>query len=174
MSGSSSQVPEVTAFSFWSRQVERLGDQNPLEVMTDTPRKINEFVAQQAADDLQRRPAQDKWSPVEIIGHLIDTEWVFGFRARTTFADEPGSYGGIDQDRWVAAQNWQGELPQLLAGVFSAVRAANLVFWQRLTEDDLARTGRHEEAGVDLSLGQLRAIQAGHDLVHLDLPVGAR
>ena len=48
------------------------------------------------------------------------------------------------------------------------IRAVDLDFWRSLDDSELARTGHHPGAGIDISLHLLRRIQAGHDLSHLD------
>jgi hypothetical protein len=58
-------------------------------------------------DDSRRRPAPGKWSPREIIGHLIDSagnnhQRFVRMRARDDLVVE-----GYHQDEWVAAQHYQ-------------------------------------------------------------------
>ena len=45
------------------------------------------------------------------------------------------------------------------------VRRANLRLLERATPDDLTRVGVHAERG-DESVGHLRSLYAGHDLLH--------
>lgn len=54
-----------------------------------------------------RRPAPDKWSPREIIGHLIDSASNNHQRfVRAAFQDDL-VFLGYDQDKWVALQRYQ-------------------------------------------------------------------
>lgn len=55
----------------------------------------------------QRRPAPGKWSPREIVGHLIDSASINhqGF-VRASFQDAL-VFPGYDQDAWVTAQRYQ-------------------------------------------------------------------
>ena len=57
--------------------------------------------------DSARRPASGKWSPREIIGHLIDSASNNHQRfVRAQFKDDL-VFPGYDQDAWVAAQRYQ-------------------------------------------------------------------
>lgn len=54
-----------------------------------------------------RRPAAGKWSPREIIGHLIDSASNNHQRfVRAQFSDDL-VFPGYEQDRWVAVQRYQ-------------------------------------------------------------------
>jgi hypothetical protein len=54
-----------------------------------------------------RRPAPGKWSPREIVGHLIDSASNNHQRfVRAQFQDDL-VFAGYDQDAWVAAQHYQ-------------------------------------------------------------------
>jgi hypothetical protein len=58
-------------------------------------------------DRSSRRPAPAKWSPREVIGHLIDSASNNHQRfVRAQFQDDL-VFPGYDQDAWVAAQNYQ-------------------------------------------------------------------
>jgi uncharacterized damage-inducible protein DinB len=59
-------------------------------------------------DDVSgRRPAQGKWSPREIIGHLIDSASNNHQRfVRASFQDNL-VFAGYEQDKWVALQHYQ-------------------------------------------------------------------
>jgi hypothetical protein len=60
------------------------------------------------SDELaSRRPAPGKWSPREIIGHLIDSASNNHQRfVRAQFQDDL-VFPGYEQDRWVSAQRYQ-------------------------------------------------------------------
>lgn len=98
--------------------------------------------------------------------HLVDAERLFGFRLRACLYEERPRLAMIDQDRWVAGQARGATPVPELVDEFETLRDLNLVKWRALTDDELARTGFHEAAGVELSLETLRRILAGHDLWH--------
>jgi uncharacterized damage-inducible protein DinB len=58
-------------------------------------------------DDSGKRPAPGKWSPREIVGHLIDSASNNHQRfVRAAFQDDL-VFAGYDQDQWVALQRYQ-------------------------------------------------------------------
>jgi hypothetical protein len=45
-------------------------------------------MAKHSAEVLRARPFEGKWTPNEIIGHLTDSEWVYGYRLRLILSDD--------------------------------------------------------------------------------------
>lgn len=64
----------------------------------------------QISDDASARPrSEGKWSPREIVGHLIDSASNNHQRfVRAQFTDDL-VFAGYEQEGWVRAQNYQGE-----------------------------------------------------------------
>ena len=59
--------------------------------------------------DSGRRPAPNKWSPREVIGHLIDSASNNHQRfVRAQFQDDL-MFTGYDQDAWVRTQKYQDD-----------------------------------------------------------------
>jgi hypothetical protein len=59
-----------------------LGDRSPLEVLAQTAVTLADIVGRHPTRLLRARPFEGKWTPNEIIGHLTDGEWVYGYRLR--------------------------------------------------------------------------------------------
>ena len=144
-----------------------LGDRNPLDVMSETPDKLAHVVNATHANMMRTRPFVGKWTPNEIIGHLSDAEWVFGYRLRLILCEEEPTILGMDQDLWVAGQGHNDREPSELLEMFTGMRLFNLGIWRRIDSADMARTGQHNERGPE-SLDTMLRMCAGHDLSHLD------
>jgi hypothetical protein len=144
-----------------------LGDRDPIGVLSRTAEVLDEFVKKNPVQKLQTRPFPGKWTPNEIFGHLVDTEWTFGFRMRMIFCEEEPTILGMDQEKWVERQRYNQQDPRELVGLFRALRGGNLALWKTMTPTDLARVGRHNERGAE-SLGMMLRMEAGHDLSHID------
>jgi len=144
-----------------------LGDRDPISVMSGTADVLAKIVERHPAKVLRTRPFVGKWTPNEIIGHLSDSEWVYGFRIRLILCEESPTILGMDQDLWVAGQKHNDREPRDLVTMFRNLRAANLVLWKQMTPRDFVRTGMHNERGPE-SLGVMLRMNAGHDLSHID------
>jgi hypothetical protein len=144
-----------------------LGDREPIAAMRQTASTLAEIVRSHSATVLRTRPFPGKWTPNEIIGHLVDGEWVYGSRMRLVLSEDDPPIIGTNQDAWVARQRHNDRDPAELVEEFRTMRAFNLALSQRLSPEELTRTGRHNQRGSE-SLAVMMRMVAAHDLSHLD------
>jgi hypothetical protein len=143
-----------------------LDSRDPYQVLAGTPDLL-----QRTVDGLS--PAQDgtpetsgKWSVRQVVQHLADSELVASFRFRMILAHDAPALPGYDQDLWAERLRYQSSDVATALHDFRVLRNANLRLLRRATPEDLLRVMRHSERG-DEALGQLLAMHAGHDLVHV-------
>lgn len=118
-------------------------------------------------EPLRLRPAPERWSPLEILCHLIDEERDdFGARLRSTLEDPSAEWPPIDPPAWVEEHNYNERMPGAVVGEFLVERAASLAWLGTVAAEDLARAYDHPKLG-DLRAGDLLAAWAAHDLLHL-------
>jgi hypothetical protein len=153
--------------AYRARLAAALGGRKPLDALRATPAALHALVGPVSAAALRQRPFPGKWTPNEIVAHMLDAEWVFGYRTRTIVCDERPAIIGIDQDRWVDVQRHNDHEPIELLESFEALRRINLRFWATLDEGQLGRVGVHAERGEE-PVGLMLTMLAGHDQVHLE------
>jgi hypothetical protein len=146
---------------------EKLQGRDPLDVLSETPEVLSSIVDSSSVTELQTRPFPGKWTPNEILGHLVDAEWAFGYRIRTVLCDERPSIFGFDQENWVAVQKHNERDPAELLETFITLRRLNLRIWRQMSAEQRGRVGLHVERGEE-SLETMLHLEAGHDLSHLD------
>jgi len=71
-----------------------------LEAAEKSPKEIAAAVSGLAPEVLRRKPAPDKWSILEILGHLADIEIVYGYRLRQMLADDKPVIAPMNQEAW--------------------------------------------------------------------------
>jgi hypothetical protein len=144
-----------------------VNDRDPIDGLSQTPSTLDDIVRRHSATVLRTRPFEGKWTPNEIIGHLVDGEWVAGYRLRLILSEEDAPVVGTRQDAWVLRQRHNDREPFEHAETFRRLRQFNVTVWRQLSPADLMRTGRHNERGTE-SLAVMLRMQAGHDLSHLN------
>jgi len=108
--------------------------------------------------------APGKWSVREVLGHIVDTERVFAYRALAFSRADRQPIPGMDQDAWAAAAGYDGlALPEILANLV-AVRAATVTLFRALTDEQWRRRGI--ASGFEFQAGAIAWIIAGHELHH--------
>jgi len=161
------QTTLSTSEAYRQKMFALLGDGDPLTVLSETASKLADIAARYSPAVLRSRPFEGKWTPNEIIGHLSDSEWVYGYRLRLIFSEENPTILGTQQDSWVARQRHNEREPTELVDLFRSLRKYNLTAWKRTSPSDLERAGQHNERGPE-TLGVMLRLLAGHDLNHVD------
>ena len=111
------------------------------------------------------RYADGKWSMKEVLGHIVDGERVFAFRAFSFARGESQELPGFEEDDYVAAANSdQRTLPSLLDECESARRASLALFRSFGAKEWM---GRGTANGSEVSVRALAFIMAGHEAHHL-------
>ena len=154
--------------AYLGRVLAALGDRKPLEAYEATPNELRRRITEHSAAVLRRRPYEDRWTwtPLEVIGHLLDAEWSLGWRTRAVFCDDKPQLIGINQDNWARELKYNEREPAELVEDFAALRAINLRFWRTIPEATFGRVGLHNERGEE-SLGDMLRLYAAHDCYHI-------
>jgi DinB superfamily len=138
-----------------------------LDAAEKSPEKIAAAVIGVPQQVLNYKPAPDKWSVLEILAHLADTEIVYGYRIRQILADKDPTLAPIDQDAWARQLGYnEVQVPEMIA-LYSLIRRANLRVLRRLRPEDLEKSGFHPEYNRQLKLAELVERMAAHGPNHL-------
>ncbi|MEP6591587.1 MAG: DinB family protein [Gemmatimonadota bacterium] len=111
------------------------------------------------------RYAPEKWSVREVVGHLIDTERVFGFRALWIARRADSPLPGFEQDDFVRAAAHDACGVDSLLAEFTSVREGHLHMLQHLPSAAWTRVGT--AGGHPLSVRAAAFIMAGHVAHHI-------
>ncbi len=113
------------------------------------------------------RYAEDKWTLREVVGHLIDTERMFAYRALAIARENDVDLPGMDQDAWNRGSNAADRAMVDLIDEWLLVRRSNVVMFACMPDGVGSRTGR--ASGYKFTVRSFPWIIAGHELWHRDL-----
>jgi hypothetical protein len=145
--------------------LEVLGSRNPIEVMSELVPWLAGRTGRVEEAMLRRPEAVGKWSVVEVIQHLADSDLVFGFRLRMILTEDKPAVQAYDQDAWARTLDYRHVEMEQARDQLRSLRAANLHVLRAASADQLERVGVHSERGPE-SAGFLLRLMAAHDLVH--------
>jgi len=139
----------------------------PIALMRTGPRKFARAVAGLSGAQLRRRPAPGKWSIAEILGHLVDTEVVYGYRYRMALSQPGMPIQAYDQDSWAEALRHRRRDARRSLAQIQFLRGVNLDLLTSVPRSEWKRYGLHSERGKETVRRTVELI-AGHDLNHLN------
>ena len=113
------------------------------------------------------RYAPGKWSVRELLGHVVDAERVFGYRAFAISRGEEAPLPGFDENSYVAHSRFDRRSLESLVGDFTTVRKANLSVLRELDPEVWDRVGTAN--GKAITVRALAYVMAGHARHHLGI-----
>lgn len=141
-------------------------DENVIEkleqLMTSSYQLFSTLTDEQAAYAY----APGKWTVKQALGHMIDTERTFAYRAMV-FSRNHIELPGFDQDVYVANNDLGGQSIKDLAEEFKATRLSNLYMIKALSDEQLSRDGVASNARF--TVRAFVYMIAGHELHHLNI-----
>ena len=114
--------------------------------------------------DAHHRYAPGKWTVAEVIGHVIDAERVFGYRAFHMARGDAAALPGMDQDDYAATCGAAGRSLADLLDELDAVRRGHLHLFRGFDAAAWERTGT--ASGVSFRVRAFPFILAGHEIHH--------
>ncbi|HTZ47089.1 MAG TPA: DinB family protein [Verrucomicrobiae bacterium] len=137
--------------------------QAPTSMLEKTPALLEILLRDLPEDTLQWKPAPDRWSINEVLGHLVAIERLYEQRARRIVLE--------DSPALPKYQPTPGDEPpkkstRQYIDEFVPLRRAFVIYLHSVPGSAAARTGLHYEMGL-ISLSQMLHELANHDLGHL-------
>ncbi|MFZ0591248.1 MAG: DinB family protein [Bryobacteraceae bacterium] len=108
--------------------------------------------------------APGKWTIKQVIGHLIDTERIFAYRALRIARGDTTPLPGFEQDDYVKTAGSNGRPLTDLIAELRCVRQSTLMLLRAFPPEAWMRTGRVND--WNLSVRGIIFTTAGHELHH--------
>ncbi|HKS28374.1 MAG TPA: DinB family protein [Pyrinomonadaceae bacterium] len=168
MVAAASKFPEETEYApYYGRYVSLVPEGDIVatlaEQMDSTARLLRSIGEEKAA----HRYAPGKWSIKELVGHVIDGERIFAYRALRFARGDQTALPGFEQDDYIRHANFDAVPFEELVREFELVRGANLLMFKHLDEEAWQRRGVASDAEV--SVRALAFIMAGHERHHMEI-----
>jgi hypothetical protein len=151
---------------YYAGYVQRVPEGDIFEILPHQIDTMRALLATLPAGQADFRPGPAEWSIKEVVGHINDAERVFAYRALRISRGDQTPLPGFEQDDYVRAANFgERSLPDLL-DEFELLRRANLLAFNRLSNEVSQRQGT--ASGFGVSVRALLYIMAGHVEHHVE------
>ena len=157
--------PDATEFHpYYGRYIEKVPDGPIVDVLTSGMEETLSLLRSIPEARADHRYADGKWSIKEVVGHVIDAERVFTYRALRFGRKDTTPLASFEQDDYIPAGNFGARTLRDLTDEYEAVRRATIELFRHFDESQLSLRGTAADNPV--SVRALGYITAGHEIHH--------
>ena len=157
--------PDASEYAaYYGRYISLVPGDDILAALEEQPRYTLALLSGLSKEQANYRYAPDKWSIKEILGHLIDTERVFAYRALRFARNDGTPLPGFEQDDYVRYGDFADCPLGYLKEEFLAVREGSMFLFEGLSPEAWMRRGMASQN--EISVRAIAYIIAGHELHH--------
>ncbi|MBL0328520.1 MAG: DinB family protein [Bacteroidetes bacterium] len=153
--------------SFYKHYVDNVKTDNIIKELRDQVIDIQAIISEIPEEKEEYLYAPGKWTIKEIIGHIIDTERVLGYRAMRFARKDKTPLPGYDENHFVANANFNNQTLYSLGHEFAIVREANLALFKTWNEEALSQVGVAN--GLEVTVRAMLFMIAGHATHHMNV-----
>lgn len=152
---------------YYLTYISKVPDGDILDTLTRQLDEAQKLLRSIPEDRGGHRYSPEKWSIREVIGHLIDSERVFAYRALRFARGDVNPLAGFDQDEYVRASGSDRRKLAELASEMDYVRRSTIAMLRSFDEGASERRGKANNN--EISVRALAWIIAGHERHHLEI-----
>jgi hypothetical protein len=158
-------APDASEYApYYGRYIALVGGSDVVAALEDQPRETLALLSGLSEAQGDYRYAPDKWSIKEMLGHVIDAERVFSYRALRFARNDSTPLASFEQDDYVRAGDFGDRRLADLIEEFVCVRRATVSLFRTLSPEAWMRRGVASDNPV--SVRAVAYIIAGHELHH--------
>lgn len=160
--------PEPTEYApFYGRYVGQVPNGDIVETLStqlDRTLRLLRALPEETGDV---RYAPGKWSVREVIGHVVDGERIFTYRALRFARGDATPLPSFDENAFVANGSFNDRTLASLLDEYEAVRRSSILLFAAMNATEWMRRGI--ASGNPMSVRAAAWVTAGHELHHLDI-----
>ncbi len=154
-------------FPFYKSYIDLLGAVELMDTLNRQLANFPKFLDSIPEDKLGHAYATGKWTTLQALVHITDSERVFQYRALRFARGDKTPLPGFDQDLFVAGTVSQVWTKQSLLQEYLAVRHATITLFNSLDNNSLKLTGT--ASGLEWSVAKLGFVICGHQRHHRNI-----
>ena len=153
--------------TYYENYIKLIEGDDILKILNEQSKKTQDILNSFSEHRGNFRYADGKWTVKELVGHLLDTERVFAYRALCIARGERKSLPGFDQDDYVKEGNFNRRELFDLNYEFRLLRESNLLLFRTFTPEMLKLKGFANESSITVLA--ILFIIAGHEKHHMNV-----
>lgn len=151
-------------FAYFEYYINLVKENNLIEALENNQTDFIKLLDTIPTQKEEYKYAPDKWTIMQVINHIIDTERIFSYRALRFARGDSKLLRSYDENIYANNANLKNTNLHILREEFLAVRTATILLFKQLSEHELRLSGDLEPGKTTvLSLGY---VICGHALHH--------
>ena len=152
---------------YFQKYIDLIKSDNIIKVFDEQVMDIQELISGILEEKENYAYAAGKWTPKEIIGHIIDTERIMAYRALSIARKDKTNLPGFDENLYVANAHFSKRTLYDLGHEFALVRESNIALFKCFDKETLAEMGNAN--GNAISVNAILFMIAGHAEHHINV-----
>ena len=166
MAGVTIARPAPTEYAtFYGGYVSDVPDGDLLEHLERQGRETASLLRAVTEPKSKHRYAPGKWTIREVVGHMVDAERVFTYRALSFARGETTALPSFDENAWAVTSNAGERSMKDLIDEFTVVRDATLALFRGFSDKEFTRSGI--ASNNHITVRAIAYIVAGHERHHI-------
>ena len=150
--------------SYYNRYIDLIKSDDILSVLENQNQEMHDLLSRIGEEAAAFRYAPEKWSVKEVIGHVIDVERIFAYRALRFARNDKTPLPEFDEDDYVKYANFDSRTLIDLSDEFRIARESTLTMFYGFDNDIYNREGI--ASGFKFTVRSIPYIIAGHEAHH--------
>lgn len=159
-----SELKKEDFHPYYAPYIATIGDVELVEMLTRQLDNFPQFISSIPKDKLHHAYSEGKWTVIQVLVHILDTERIFQYRALRFARNDKTPLPGFDQDMFVTesdAENWDKEE---LIEKYRTIRKSTIALFEKFSDETLKRVGIASDSPI--SVAALGFICCGHQKHH--------
>ena len=157
--------PEAGEFAeYYGKYIANVPGTDVTEILESERLHMSRLLAGRGERDGNFRYAPDKWTIKEVLGHVIDAERIFAYRALRIARGDETPLSSFEQDDYVRNGGFASRTLAGLVEEFDTVRGASISLFRSFDDAAWGRRGVANQKKV--TVRALGFITAGHQIHH--------
>lgn len=152
------------ADAYYFTYIDQVPEGDVLAVLEAGPAETRRRLAGLSEARELHRYAPGKWTLRDVLGHVVDTERVFGYRAFHMARGDAAPLPGMDQDDYARSAGAERRPVADLLDELDHLRRGHLALFRGFGDDAWERTGT--ASGCAFRVRALPFVLAGHEIHH--------
>ena len=159
------QKPKSNEYpAYYNRYIDLIKSEDILSVLENQNHEMHNLLNRIGEEAATFRYAPEKWSIKEVIGHVIDVERIFAYRALRFARNDKTPLPEFDEDDYVKYANFDSRTLIDLSDEFRVARESTLTMFHSFDDDIYNREGI--ASGFKFTVRAIPYIIAGHEAHH--------